>query len=115
MSKIIYHMCHLSEWQVAVAADVYGGASQDQADGFIHFSTGSQVEESARRHRAGQDGLVLLTVDAAMLGDSLRWEEARGGELFPHLYGKLPISAVMEVQTLPLDESGEHRFPLLED
>lgn len=115
MSKTIYHMCLRTEWQAAVAADVYKGSSQDQADGFIHFSTGSQVEESARRHRAGQADLVLLSVDAARLGDILRWEEARGGQLFPHLYGPLPINAVMEVRDLPLDQKGLHRFPLLED
>ncbi len=115
MNKIIYHMCRLAEWQAAVAADAYPGSSQDQSDGFIHFSTGSQVEESARRHRAGQDGLVLLAVDAATLGDGLRWEEARNGQLFPHLYGQLSINAVMEVHDLPLDTRGEHRFPLLED
>ncbi|PKU22331.1 DUF952 domain-containing protein [Telmatospirillum siberiense] len=108
-------MCRLAEWQAAVAAGAYPGSSQDLADGFIHFSTGAQVRESARRHRAGQDGLVLLVVDGARLGEALRWEEARGGQLFPHLYGALPLDAVMAVHDLPLDARGEHRFPLLED
>jgi uncharacterized protein (DUF952 family) len=115
MSKTIYHMCRLAEWQAAAAGGSYAGSSQDQADGFIHFSTGAEVEESARRHRAGQDGLVLLVVDGARLGEALRWEEARGGLLFPHLYGPLPLDAVMEVHDLPLGADGEHRFPLLED
>jgi uncharacterized protein (DUF952 family) len=115
MSKTIYHICRLAEWQAAVAGGDYAGSSQDQADGFIHFSTGAQVEDSAQRHRAGQDGLVLLVVDTTRLGDALRWEEARGGQLFPHLYGHLPVGAVMEVHELPLDANGEHRFPLLED
>ncbi len=115
MTKSIYHMCRLTEWQAAVADGIYGGSSQDQADGFIHFSTGAQVEESARRHRAGQSGLVLLVVDCACLGEALRWEEAREGQSFPHLYGPLALNAVMEVHDLPLDPHGEHRFPLLED
>ncbi|HXP97121.1 MAG TPA: DUF952 domain-containing protein [Telmatospirillum sp.] len=115
MSNSIYHMCRLTEWQAAVAGGVYPGSSQDQADGFIHFSTGAQVEESARRHRAGQSDLVLLVVDAKRLGDALRWEEARGGQLFPHLYGTLPLNAVMEVHDLLLDAHGDHRFPQLED
>ena len=115
MSKPIYHMCQLVEWQAASASGLYAGSSQDQADGFIHFSTGAQVKESARRHRAGQNGLVLLVVDAACLGDCLRWEEGRDGQLFPHLYGPLPLIAVMEVHDLPLDAHGDHRFPLLED
>jgi uncharacterized protein (DUF952 family) len=115
MSNRIYHMCRLTEWQAAVADGVYAGSSQDRADGFIHFSAGEQVKESARRHRAGQSDLVLLVVDGDQLGDALRWEEARGGEMFPHLYGSLPINAVMEVHALPLDTHGDHRFPLLED
>lgn len=115
MSKSIYHMCRLAEWQAAVAGGIYTGSSQDQADGFIHFSTGAQVEDSARRHRAGQEGLVLLVVDCALLGEALRWEVARGDQLFPHLYGPLPLNAVMEVHDLPLDARGDHRFPLLED
>lgn len=115
MNKTIYHMCRMTEWQAAVAGGSYAGSSQDLADGFIHFSTGAQVEESARRHRAGQEGLVLLAVDSGQLGEDLRWEEARGGQLFPHLYGPLPLNAVMAVHDLPLDALGEHRFPLLED
>lgn len=115
MKKTVYHMCRLDEWQAAAAKGEYNGSSQDQADGFIHFSTAAQVEETARRHRAGQDGLVLLVVDSAVLGDALRWEAARGGQLFPHLYGALPLIAVLEVHHLPLDSQGRHRFPLLED
>lgn len=115
MSTSIYHMCRLAEWQAAAGAGAYLGSSQDVADGFIHFSTGAQIRESARRHRAGQDGLVLLVVDGSVLGNALRWEESRGGQLFPHLYGPLPLDAVTAVHDLPLDSTGEHRFPLLED
>ncbi len=115
MNKTIYHMCRMTEWQAAVAGGVYAGSAQDKADGFIHFSTGAQIEESARRHRAGQDGLVLLVVDSVRLGEALRWEESRGGQSFPHLYGQMPLTAVMEVHDLPLGADGEHRFPLLED
>ena len=115
MGKRIYHLCRQSEWQAAVAGGIFQGSSQDLADGFIHFSTGEQIEESARRHRAGQSDLLLLSVDAGQLGDALRWEESRGGQLFPHLYGPLSLTAVMEVHALPLDVHGEHRFPQLED
>jgi len=107
----IYHMCADAEWRAAAAAGVYEGSSQDAADGFIHFSTAAQVAASAAKHRAGQDGLVLLTVDAARLGDALRWEPARGGALFPHLYGPLPLAAVMGVDDLPLGDDGRHVFP----
>ncbi|WP_207483992.1 DUF952 domain-containing protein [Arenibaculum pallidiluteum] len=110
---LIYHMCRAEEWRAAEAAGSYRGSSQDAADGFIHFSTAAQVVESAAKHRAGQDGLVLLRVEAAALGPALRWEPARGGQLFPHLYGPLPVSAVQAVDPLPLGPDGRHVFPPL--
>ncbi len=106
----IYHMCRRSEWEAAQASGVYAGSSQDAADGFIHFSTAAQVALSAARHRAGQTDLVLLTVDAAVLGGALRWEPSRKGALFPHLYGPLPLAAVLAVDDLPLGDDGRHVF-----
>jgi uncharacterized protein (DUF952 family) len=111
MVEIIYHMCRGEEWHAAGAAGVYCGSSQDEADGFIHFSTAAQLVASAAKHRAGQGDLVLIAVDAAMLGHSLRWEPARDGALFPHLYGPLPLAAVQWVEPLPLGADGQHVFP----
>lgn len=109
--RVIYHMCRADEWRAAQEAGRYAGSSQDRADGFIHFSTASQVVASAAKHRAGQDGLVLLEVDVAMLGTGLRWEVSRGGQLFPHLYGDLPVAAVTRVTALTLGPDGRHVFP----
>ena len=109
--SVIYHMCAKSEWQAAEAAGFYQGSSQDAADGFIHFSAAEQVITSAAKHRAGQDGLVLLSVDAGALGQVLKWEPSRGGALFPHLYGPLPLAAVIRVDDLVLGPDGRHVFP----
>ncbi len=84
----------------------------DLRDGFIHFSTAAQVAESAARHRAGQDDLLLIVV-AETASASWRWEQARSGDLFPHLYGPLPMDAVVGVHELPLGPDGLHAFPLL--
>jgi uncharacterized protein (DUF952 family) len=111
-TDLIFHMCRRDEWQDA-ARSVYRGSSQDQADGFIHFSTADQIVESAARHRGGQDGLVLIAVDPAALGPDLKWEPARSGALFPHLYGPLPLTAVSWVRDLPLGPEGLHIFPSL--
>lgn len=108
---MIYHMCRAEEWAAAEAAGVYRGSSQDRADGFIHFSTAAQIAESARRHRAGQAGLVLVAVDAARLGCRLKWEPARNGDLFPHLYGALDPAEAASVRPLPLGPDGAHAFP----
>jgi dihydroorotate dehydrogenase len=107
----IFHLCRAEEWERAEREGSYHGSSQDQADGFIHFSTAEQVVDSAARHRAGQDGLVLVAADPAALGDSLVWEPSRSGKLFPHLYGALPLAAVLSVAPLPLGADGRHRFP----
>ena len=112
MTDLIFHMCRRDEWQEAARA-VYHGSSQDQADGFIHFSTAEQIVESAARHRAGQSGLVLIAVDPVALGPDLKWEPSRSGALFPHLYGPLPLTAVSWVRDLPLGSDGKHVFPPL--
>lgn len=110
-APLIYHMCRAEEWRAAVAAGRYDGSSQDVADGFIHFSDAAQLPGSAAKHRRGQPGLVLLTVDADALGDGLKWEPSRGGQLFPHLYGPLPVAAVVRVDDAPLGADGVPAVP----
>ena len=107
----IYHMANGNDWAQAVATGFYSGSADDQRDGFIHFSTAEQLRESAARHRAGQKELLLLAIDSERLGAALKWEAARGGQMFPHLYGKL--DPVVVVKTVPLDlaSDGRHVFP----
>lgn len=109
---IIYKVCPITEWNAAQNETIYPGSEVDKCDGFIHFSSAVQVRETVRRHFRGQADLVLLTVEAGALGQALRWEPSRGGDLFPHLYGPLPTSAVTRVDPLPLDSGGEHVFPM---
>jgi uncharacterized protein (DUF952 family) len=108
--NLVYYLARRGEFEQAREGDFYLGSREDRADGFIHFSTASQVRESARRHRAGETDLLLLEVDAASLGAELRWEAARGGQLFPHLHGKLPLDAVRRTVALPLT-GDRHQFP----
>jgi len=111
--RTIYKICSASAWREAERRGVYPGSPDDARDGFIHFSTVAQVEETARRHFAGQVGLFLVAVDADLLGDNLRWEPSRGDDLFPHLYGELDLAAVTAVMDLPLRSDGTHVFPEL--
>jgi uncharacterized protein (DUF952 family) len=108
---LIFHLCRRAEWEAAQAAGLYRGSPQDAADGFIHFSTRSQIVESAAKHRGGEDDLVLVEVDATRLGDTLRWETSRGDQRFPHLYGPLPLSAVVRAATVRLGPDRRHVFP----
>src|SRR6266446_10709566 len=114
MARMIYHMCPAEAWAEAVHEGEYRGGADDRGDGFIHFSTTEQIAESARRHRAGQAGLVLITVESDRLGARLKWEPSRGGDLFPHLYGPLDPAEVASVVPLPLGPDGEHVFPPLD-
>jgi uncharacterized protein (DUF952 family) len=114
MTGLIFHMCRKDEWDEARSRGAYAGSSQDRQDGFIHFSSAEQLPGSARKHRAGQPNIVLLAVDPALLGDALKWEPSRGGALFPHLYGELPISAVRWAKDLPSGPDGIHILPPLD-
>jgi uncharacterized protein (DUF952 family) len=109
----IYKICAAELWQEAERAGCFAGARIDAQDGFIHFSTGAQLAETAAKHFAGATGLLLVAVDAGMLGEALKWEPSRGGALFPHLYGVLRLDAVKWVVPLPLGPDGRHVFPEL--
>lgn len=111
MAEHIYKICPRPLWRQAETAGRFEGAPVDLADGFIHFSTAAQAPETAAKHFSGQDDLLLVEVDASALGEALRWEVSRGGALFPHLYGVLPLSAVRRVEKLPLGADGRHVFP----
>ena len=70
-----------------------------------------QVAGTHEKHYGGKGGLLLLEIDAGSLGDALRYEPSRGGALFPHIYGDLPLSAVRAVTPVPLGPDGRHVFP----
>jgi len=114
MDRIIYKIATRAQWTDAEQAGVFQGAPIDLADGYIHFSTASQAKETAARHFAGQDDLLLVAVDAAKLGDALKYEVSRGGDLFPHLYAPLGLSAVVWAKEMPLSVDGTHEFPEME-
>jgi uncharacterized protein (DUF952 family) len=111
MVEPIYKIAPRALWEAAKAKGRFDGAPVDEADGYIHFSTGQQARETAARHFARQDDLLLIAVDPAKLGEALRFEPSRGGALFPHLYGPLPLDAVLWVEDLPLGADGNHQFP----
>lgn len=86
------------QWADFERERVFRGAPVDLADGYIHLSTAEQLEGTIARHFAGQSCLMIAEVDLVQFGDAIRWEESRGGVLFPHLYAELPIHAVISLQ-----------------
>lgn len=107
--SLIFKIVDADEWAEAERTGLFTGSEVDRRDGFIHFSTGAQVAETAARHFAGRQQLLLVAVDTR--GLDLRWEPSRGGSLFPHLYAPLPVSAAHWTAPLPLGPDGYHRFP----
>ncbi len=110
-SGLIYKIASRGLVDAARASGRFTGAPLDVKDGYIHFSTASQLAETLRMHFAGQSGLVILAVRSAELGVGLRWEPARGGQLFPHLYGDLPMTAVVSEGTVDVAADGSVALP----
>jgi uncharacterized protein (DUF952 family) len=111
MDDIIFKIVPGDLWRQAEPAGVFGGAPIDLADGYIHLSTAAQVRRTAELYFRGQDDLVLVAVEADRLGEALKYEPSRGGDLFPHLYATLPMAAVAWAMPLPLRPDGLHEFP----
>ena len=107
---LIYKIVARGEWARADERGLFEGSAADRADGFIHFSTAAQVAETAARHFAGQDDLLLVAVEDKDCGDKLVYEVSRGGTLFPHLYASLPTTLAKSVFALERRAGGAHDF-----
>ena len=107
----IYKICERALWQAAEADRLFAGSPVDRRDGFIHFSTAGQLAGTAATHFAGLTDLILVAVDADALPPHLKWEPSRGGELFPHLYAPLPLSAVRWARPLADEVDGRRLLP----
>lgn len=94
------------------AAGVFKGAPVDLADGYIHLSTAAQLTETVDKHFTGHDGLHVVAVDLEALGGAVKWEPSRGGQLFPHIYGDLPLSAAVAYSPLHREADGMVRLPV---
>ncbi len=109
--RIVYKIMSAAELQQMQREGVFRGSPVDIADGYIHLSCGSQLAATLDKHFSGVDGLMLAAVDLSLLGDTVRWEPARGGELFPHIYGLLLVGAVVSVATVERTADGAVRLP----
>jgi uncharacterized protein (DUF952 family) len=109
---LIYKIFRANEWADLQAKGETLGAPIDLADGYVHFSTAEQAAETAAKHFAGVDGLLLLAVEVEDLGDALKWEISRGDTLFPHLYRALRLTDTLWAKPMPLVD-GVHQFPAL--
>ena len=109
---LIYKLFRADEWADLQARGETAGAPIDVTDGYVHFSTAAQAAETAAKYFAGVEGLVLLALQSDTLAADLRWEPARNGSLFPHLYRLLRLTDILWSAPLPL-VGGVHQFPPL--
>lgn len=96
---LAYKVLRADEW-ADLQAGRFAGAAVDVADGYVHLSTAAQLGETLRKHFAGVAGLMVAAVDLDVLGEAVKWEVSRNGELFPHLYGRLSMAAVVACEAL---------------
>ena len=109
MLKKIYKICTKEEWDEAKKLNVFFGSQIDKRDGFIHLSSGDQVNETARFHFNGKEGLILLEIKTDKL--KIKWEKSRDNNFFPHLYSSLPLNQVSREYNLILDKNNNHILP----
>lgn len=103
---VAFKILSRADWRAALAEGRYDGSAADRADGYIHLSAAEQLEATAAKHYAGQADLMLVEVDLTALGDALIWEPSRGGALFPHIYGPLPVAATRAARALSVTADG---------
>jgi uncharacterized protein (DUF952 family) len=108
---MIFKITDTGSWQNAERSGYFLGSSDDLRDGFIHFSTAAQVKATAEKYFTGRNDLLLVAFDESGFGNDLKWEPSRGGDLFPHLYAKLPAAAALWCRELALDPQGVPQIP----
>jgi uncharacterized protein (DUF952 family) len=108
--QFVYKVAPRAAWDAACRNGTYKGSADDRRDGFIHLSSREQLAGTLAKHFSGQDDLVLIQFEARALGEALRWEVSRGGQLFPHLYAGLPTREAIAVHAL---HSGKDGIPML--
>ncbi|HEY4587366.1 MAG TPA: DUF952 domain-containing protein [Brevundimonas sp.] len=106
LPDVAFKILSRADWRATLAEGRYDGSAVDLADGYIHLSAADQLEATAAKHYAGQAELMLVEVDLTALGDALIWEPSRGGALFPHIYGPLPVAATRSARALSVTADG---------
>jgi uncharacterized protein (DUF952 family) len=112
--SLIYKILPQAEWDEACGKGRFDGSPVDVQDGFIHFSTAAQAQETAAKHFRGQTDLMVVAFETEELGEALRWEPSRAGQLFPHLYGALDTTLALGGWPAPLDADGVPQLGALE-
>ena len=109
---IAYKVLTADQLSTLEHSGTFAGAPVDLADGYIHLSTAAQLAETIAKHFGGEDNLQLVAVDLDALADAVKWEESRGGALFPHLYAPITLDVVVAYSALEHEPDGSIRLPV---
>lgn len=110
MRQIVYKIATVLDWRQAETSGHYNGSADDVRDGFIHLSSQSQLAGTLEKHFKGKTDLVLVAFEEDKLAPHLKREPSRGGELFPHYYGRLAVSDALWTRPLATGPAG---FPII--
>jgi uncharacterized protein (DUF952 family) len=112
LDRVVYKIMSVAELERMQRDGMFCGSPADLADGYIHLSREQQLAATLDKHFSGVTELMLVCVDLSQLADTVRWETARGGQLFPHIYGSLPMTAVLSIATLERTPDGGVKLPV---
>lgn len=116
--SLLLHITTPAAWEKTQGQDEYTAPSLE-SEGFIHCSAIEQLVDTANIHFQGQSPLVVLVIDTTLVEAPIRYEEPLGSSTrnpnlrFPHVYGPIPVNAVVECVDMTLDESGNFQMPAL--
>jgi uncharacterized protein (DUF952 family) len=110
MQKFVYKIATADAWRAATLVGYFAGSADDLRDGYVHLSARHQLRSTLEKHFRGEHDLVLIAYETDALGPALRWETSRGGDLFPHLYGHLPVSQSLWQRPLTPGSDGIHHI-----
>ena len=115
MTDMIFKILSLPQWETLQATHAFAGSLDDKRDGFVHLSTGAQIQGTLDKHysfaKTGGDDLILAAFDPSALGKGLKYEVSRGGDKFPHLYAALPLAALTNHWVLQRNRDDGYEAP----
>lgn len=115
MHDLIFHITTLDNWKQYQQSGNYKPESLD-SEGFIHCSTGEQLEDTANRLFGDKDEILLLVIDASMIREDVKYEEdGETGDKFPHIYKPLSVNAVIDKIDIRAEENGKFNIDFTSD
>lgn len=107
---ILFHVTTQEDWKQNQKGGLYRPESLEE-EGFIHCSSGSQLEETANRIYGDKDQILLLVIDASRIREDVKYEkDVETGQKFPHIYAPLNVNAVIDKIEIHAEKDGTFKI-----